>query len=443
MEVKDLQHNLQMSPMLPVSPAVISYGKRVEIKMEDSFLQANTTYRLNLGDALVDNREANPYKNFVYIFSTGNYFDSLKLHGRVLDAATGLPDSTATVLLYPESEMDSAILRKKPAYAQKVDAGGHFSFELLPGQAFHAYAIEDGDNNYVYTPVTEKVDFMDSPVRPLFEKDSLLTFAVFKEQVDSAVENDGETSDRLNTKGHNRPRTYPKNDLGYQVLVDTINREKGSLDLTEPLIVELHRALSELDSSRIYLSYDDDGIEVEAIAQIARDSVGIKLKTEWQADKIYTLRLVKDWAKDTAGTALLPGKYLFRTKRIEDYGTLKVLVDSAFIGRQFVLSIRREADSVYQQPVISGNINLSLLRPGNYTLRIIVDENENGKWDTGNFFKKKHAERVIPYPGNVVLKSGWENEVDFKKPEENPEAAKTKSDRFSGNPETKGRVNKK
>jgi hypothetical protein len=439
MEIRDLQNNLLMSPLLPINPTVVSYGKRVEIKMEDSFLQPNTTYRLALGDALVDNREATPYKNFVYIFSTGSYFDSLNLHGRVFDAATGLPDSTTTIFLYPESENDSAVVRKKPAYAQKTDADGHFSFGLLPNKGFRAFAVQDADNNYIYSPATEKIDFLDYAARPLFENDSLLTFFIFKEVIDSTLEAEtGALTDRSGTRGRQRARSYPKNDPGYLVKVDTLNREKGSFDLTGPLIVELHKPLAEIDSSRIFLSYDDNGIDVEAVRKLGADSSDITIYSTWQADRIYTLRLVKGWARDTSGAELPPGKYFFRTKRTEDYGTLRLHIDSALTGKNFVLYIQKETDSIYQQAILSADITLPLLQPGNYILRIILDENENGKWDTGNLFEKKHAEKVISYPGNVVLKSGWENEIDFKKPDE----TKTKADRFSESPGTQQSPNK-
>ena len=113
-EVRDLEKNMTLSPLLAQKPTVISYGKRVEIKIVDSLLKPNTTYIIALGNAIVDNREATPFGNFTYTFSTGSWFDSLQVSGQVFDAETGMPDSSATIVLYEATEKDSAILRKKP-----------------------------------------------------------------------------------------------------------------------------------------------------------------------------------------------------------------------------------------------------------------------------------------------------------------------------------------
>src|SRR5690606_12979220 len=100
MEVANLENNLHVSPYLPINPTVISYGKRIEIKLIDSLLQPNTTYKISLGNALVDNREQTPISNFEYIFSTGNYFDSLSIKGKIINERTGMPDSGMHVFLY-------------------------------------------------------------------------------------------------------------------------------------------------------------------------------------------------------------------------------------------------------------------------------------------------------------------------------------------------------
>jgi uncharacterized protein (DUF2141 family) len=50
------------------------------------------------------------------------------------------------------------------------------------------------------------------------------------------------------------------------------------------------------------------------------------------------------------------------------------------------------------------------LLPGNYRLRVILDVNNNGKWDTGNFEKKIQAERYEYYPSELVIRAGWDLE---------------------------------
>lgn len=426
MEVKDLEKNLQLSPLLPITPTILSYGKRVVISIQDTQLLANTTYRIGLGNALVDNREANPYKDFVYLFSTGPYFDSLELNGRVFDAATGKPDTAALMTLYLSDENDTAVLRKKPMYAARTDASGNFSFKSLPQKQFKMYAIQDGNNNYIYEYGEEKIGFLNNTVVPAIGADSLYTFHMFKEVIDTtsafgkeqAVEDSSrnvDRSDRL-TGGTGKPsvdQKPPKNNFGYRVNVDTSNIGQRTFELNNILTIDLFTELRTLDTGKIYLSYENGGIEVESLRKLAVDSGKIKIKSEWQGNKIYTLRLIKGWAKDTSGSELPPGKYFFHTKGDEDYGILKIHLGKQFSNDSFLLQIYKGADSIYLKPVTDSVVTLTRLQPGEYGMRVIVDGNRNNKWDSGSLLKKLQPEKVIPNEIILNVKAGWENEFDF------------------------------
>jgi hypothetical protein len=132
--VSDPGKEIQVSPLLALPPNVTTVGKRVIIKIPDTLLAENTTYRMNFGNAIKDLHEGNPFAGFNYIFSTGSYFDSLQLKGFVFNAASGLPDSGSQVVLYPANKNDSAVVREKPMYVTTVAKGGQFSFQGLPSR---------------------------------------------------------------------------------------------------------------------------------------------------------------------------------------------------------------------------------------------------------------------------------------------------------------------
>jgi hypothetical protein len=65
-------------------------------------------------------------------------------------------------------------------------------------------------------------------------------------------------------------------------------------------------------------------------------------------------------------------------------------------------------------------------------MRIIVDENKNGKWDTGDLFEKRQPENVIPYKEGIPMKAGWDMTIDFEprqKPKPRTEASPEKRDK--------------
>lgn len=53
------------------------------------------------------------------------------------------------------------------------------------------------------------------------------------------------------------------------------------------------------------------------------------------------------------------------------------------------------------------------LKPGDYQIRLVIDENNNGKWDPGNYYLNQEPERVVFYKNEkeasiVNLKANWE-----------------------------------
>lgn len=54
---------------------------------------------------------------------------------------------------------------------------------------------------------------------------------------------------------------------------------------------------------------------------------------------------------------------------------------------------------------------INQLIPSKYSLKIIYDENNNKKWDTGKYIKHIQAERITIYPNEIELKEGEETEL--------------------------------
>jgi len=57
------------------------------------------------------------------------------------------------------------------------------------------------------------------------------------------------------------------------------------------------------------------------------------------------------------------------------------------------------------------SIRYDYLYPKSYKLKIILDSNANGKWDTGSYLKHIQPEKVFYYPQEINIRSNWE--VDF------------------------------
>jgi hypothetical protein len=104
---------------------------------------------------------------------------------------------------------------------------------------------------------------------------------------------------------------------------------------------------------------------------------------------------------------------VFRTRETDDYGKFKIHLPGSYLREPYVLNVRQGDDTVYQKPISDTFVVLQGLKPGAYSLKIILDTNHNGHWDTGDLLGHRQPEKVISYPHDVMLKAGWEQDVDF------------------------------
>ena len=418
--VSDAAKEVQISPILAMPPTVIGKNKTVVVKIVDSLLEDSTTYRVTFGTAIKDLHEGNAFKNFSYTFSTGSYFDSLQIRGSVINAATGKPDTgNVIVTLYSAAENDSAVERKKPKYIAKVGNSGAFVIKGLPCRAFRIYALKDISGNLFYDGPEqgEMIGFNNTNVWPGDTSESPVNLRIFAERIDTASKKD--TSIVQTKKGlESRGKPAKNEGLTYAVNVDTSNSEKRTFDFTRPLKVTFSKPMV-LNKDKIKLTYDSAGVKVTPAITMKIDSAHpreLLISTAWQMDRVYTLRLPKGFAQDTAGVDVMPSRFTFRTWNDDDYGKITVHLPTKYYqaGQQYVLMVIGDRDTVYQQPVTDTIVKLHTLRPASYTFCIIVDKNGNGKWDTGDLLGRIQPEEVIPYNDQLILKPGWENIVDFE-----------------------------
>lgn len=412
--LNDASKEVQISPLLSVAPQVTSNNKKVTVKIVDSLLQDNTTYRISFGASVKDIHEDNKISGLTYTFSTGSYFDSLEINGKVINALTGMPDTAATILLYSATNDDSAVIRSRPLYVGRVSADGAFSVKGLPGKQFRVYALKDENDNLIYDGGKEKIGFQDVLIMPGDSLAQKIVLRTFEEVQDtSATDSTSATTER---GGVGKPsfRNTKVEEFAYNVGVDTSDITRRTKEITKPLEITFTKPVIEFAKNRITLAIDSTTEQAfTAYVDTQRKNV-VVLNTEWKEDIVYTLRLLKGFAKDSSGTEAMPSKYFFRTKREDDYSKLVVNVPAKYSGTKHILLIKTGQDTVYNKPLIDTTISLKRLMPGTYNMRIIVDENENGIWDTGDLLMKKQPEYIIPYKSDLVLKAGWDNIFDFE-----------------------------
>lgn len=421
--VSDVMKELQISPALKFSPTVIASGKTVVIKIADSLLQENTTYTINMGKAIKDLHESNPYVGKPFIFSTGAWFDSLRLKGSVIDVGKGQRDSSGLVkvLLYDAQLPFDIVVKQKPAYVTKANTKGEFLFTGLPSRNFRIFALKENGDNQLFDNDEELIAFSDTVYNPSLDT-SGIRLSLFQEALDSVrIKTETKSDEKFGRKAkaaelkQSLAPTLDAKTFNYKVIVDTNRPDKRTQDINAPLEVYVSRKVTAIDAQRILFSMDSNGVEIESKYQSSLDSSmkKLSLSTQWKPNTQYTLRLMKGFIKDSSNSDAMPSKYIFRTKSDEDYGKLEVNIPNKYVGKRYLLKVFRDAEMIYLSTISSNQITLKQLKPGAYKIIIIEDTNGDGDWTTGELKTKRHAELVIPYDGIINMKAGWEHVVDF------------------------------
>lgn len=399
-QVQDVQKNLLVSPLPKINPTIEARLRNITVTIRDT-LEENTTYVLDFGNAIRDMNESNILRNYRYVFSTGNSIDSLELGGRVVIAETGKTDSTIIVMLHTSFD-DSAVVKDRPRYVTRSDTAGYFRFENLAPGRYAIYALKEEGGAYRYLSKDQLFAFYDSAVTSQSQKKDILLYAY--EAIDTAA-----------PKGIAPLPVRRRTDQKSEFLQVQTNVEEGQ-DLLSPLTFTFSEVLESFDSTKI--SFTDTLFKPITNYSFRRDTSGkkISLVYPWQENTFYTVVLDSMVAMDTLGRKLpINDTITFQTKRNSQYGLVRLRFINLPLNRKPILQLVQGEEVRHTHIFTNNQFYAPLFVPGDYEMRLVFDENRNGKWDTGNFFgEKKQPEKVQLIPRKLNVKPNWDSEIDIQ-----------------------------
>ena len=199
-------------------------------------------------------------------------------------------------------------------------------------------------------------------------------------------------------------------------LVVQTNLKDGKLSLLDNLQIRFPAApLKNFDSTHIRI-LQADSVPVSGY-RFALDTSLTKLNIfySWQENIPYSIIFSPDFAEDTLGRKLLKEDTLrFSTQRSSEYGSIKMRFLNLDMSKNPVLLLVQNNEIKHTHIFTNRDFNMALFPPGEYELRIVYDQNGNGKWDPGNFFgDRRQPERVLPLSRKLTVRANWESEVDI------------------------------
>ncbi|NNK82930.1 MAG: hypothetical protein HKO92_07390, partial [Flavobacteriaceae bacterium] len=446
-----------------------SASKHITIKIYDT-LQINTTYAFNFGESITDNNEGNPYPFYKYVFSTGEYIDSLKVKGSVKDALDKKTEEFVTIMLYDVDSTftDSIIYKEKPKYiTNTLDSTNTFQLENLKEGKYLMVAIKDESSNYTFDQDEDKIGFLDDFITVSNDTTNVYELSLFKEETDFEVLRAKQHSENkivFGIEGSNEDveinmiSSTPEN-FEYRILEDAKNdsdsliyfykpsikndsllftvskknkldtltvkireREKDSLiikasprssiSFIEDFYIESNIPFTKIDESKIYF-INKDSLDVTYSTKLDSLKNSYAFKFEKQEQETYKIQLFPGALEDFFGNNNDTLSYTLKTRTKGDYGDIRLTLQNAIYP--VIVQLVDSKDEVKYEQFYQGAspIDFRHISPGKYSLRVIFDSNNNQKYDTGNYLLKRKPERVSYYPNIVEVRAGWDEIIEF------------------------------
>jgi uncharacterized protein (DUF2141 family) len=464
-KLKDLNKQLIVSPPLK-NPALItpqgSASKVLKIKILDT-LKENTTYIFNFGNAIEDNNESNKLEAFKYIFSTGNYIDSLLTSGNVKDAYLAKTPKNINILLYKidSSFTDSIIFKKKPNYVSNTLDSTNFNFTNLRKGKYLLVALKETSNDYIFNPKTDKIGFYSDtitlPKDSIIEKPIVLFNEIqpykfrrgkevskgklifgyngelkdFKVKIQSKVPKDFKSISKFEIDKDTLNYWYTPfetDSLNFIVsnanFIDTITvklRKKKIDSLTinatinntfhfrDTLFFKTNNPIVKIDASKIAIT-NKDTITVPFSSFLDKKESKIGVLFDKKQQQNYTVTISPDAFKDIFEQKNDSLKYSFKTKELEDYGRITINIINQKSDHLIIELLEgKDKNKLVERRFISKSETLifDLLQPNTYYIKAIIDSNKNNKWDTGNYLLKQQPEKIIYFKTDLEVRANY------------------------------------
>jgi len=230
-------------------------------------------------------------------------------------------------------------------------------------------------------------------------------------------------------RGQRSNEPAPKSRPAVETMTITTNMKTGGkMELTDRMQLTASQPIKSFDLSKIILQEQDDTLKKPVAFTFMRDSINVrKAWMDWKLkeDTKYFLTI------DTMSFTSIYGVFNdstginFTTQKEDYYSILEITFDT--IPCPLVVQALKGAkeDLVKQVTLTNGKVaTIDYLKPDKYIIKIIYDQNGNGKWDTGDYLKKIQPEKVeyftepeVETHSNVKIELQWSLMANDRKEE--------------------------
>ncbi|MEA4935998.1 hypothetical protein SDC9_102896 [bioreactor metagenome] len=211
---------------------------------------------------------------------------------------------------------------------------------------------------------------------------------------------------RTKTQG-NEGKTLPALNVKTNLSANFDLYREISFDFEEPLdliLQEKVKLFQKVDTTFRPLKYE----------WIAKDSINrvFALKYPWKPQESYELRVDSAAFRSIYGSVNKSEKTPFKIKSLDEYSALKIVLEN--FDSLAVIQVLDTKETVVKtaKAAVKGTL-FEYLKPGEYFVRLFIDENKNNIWDPGDLVSKKQPEKVVYFQKKLSLRANWELEESW------------------------------
>jgi len=468
-QAKNLTRELLITPNTGNKYKVNTDKETITLEFEQP-LQENTTYTLNFREGLTDITESNIAQGLKLAFSTGTFIDSSQVAGNVVDLLTQLPEKGAVVALYPAGDTLN-IKEDLPYYQAQTDSAGNFFFENIKEGEYRTYALIDKNKNSFYDNENEKIGYLSTQIRvtPTTEpvkiqtvridtkkpillrrenytdryipnySEGILTFSArpVQQPTDSIYFKagvDGKAFQLFKTQNFGGGKTILSAvDSAGNMAIDTVqidftgkraqlikgaqlkvtNNGNSNYRTGQVVTIELETPVNITGAEPISIMADSVLLQkLKYPEEITLDPSNTEMR--FKLPDIKTTNKQLSVLLDSTAIVPLQGEALKFTQlpitlsESSGTGSIKGTVETE--ETSFIIQLLNAKYVPIAEVANNRKFAFSKLEPGQYRIRVLVDENKNGVWDKPDPELKKPMEQVYFYPQPFDVRANWEVE---------------------------------
>lgn len=227
-----------------------------------------------------------------------------------------------------------------------------------------------------------------------------------------------EEEEKAFLKAARREKGYDKNNPPkYIPPVEALkikNNISSSMDLSANCTLTFEQPLAAIDTAAIHVNIIVDSVPKPIPYVFRQSEKNIRdyiIYAEWRPGEKYNITVDSAAFKGIYGNTSKAINQEMKFKTLDEYSVLHLTIPRT--GNEAVVELlNKEGNPIASQRTENNRCSFYFVNPQVCYIRLFMDSNGNGKWDTGNYDEKLQPEKVYYYPRPIELRAMFEYEQD-------------------------------